>query len=159
MLLSRDPSSRQLIPSRRRACVRLRIHARRVLGDREALDGPIYPPKATQPLGDAELPEGCLASDRFYQVIHSRAPRGQIKDAAILDARATIEGLLDLLERTPVLEPWIIGEKFSLARSRSHRACSGLAHWQRMSSALPGGTRKSRTGITGYLRGPRFRPW
>jgi len=41
--------------------------------------------------------------------------RGEITDAEIVDARATIADLLDLLERTIVPGPWIIGEQFSLA--------------------------------------------
>jgi glutathione S-transferase len=73
-------------------------------------------PKLRNRWGDAELrKQAALRPTRFYQDIHSRAVRDEITDAEILDARATVADLLDLLERTLGPEPWIIGEQFSLA--------------------------------------------
>jgi glutathione S-transferase len=73
-------------------------------------------PKLRNRWGDAELRrQAARRPTKFYQDIHGRAVRGEITDAEIVGARATIEDLLDLLERTLVPGPWIIGEQFSLA--------------------------------------------
>lgn len=52
---------------------------------------------------------------RFYRDVHVRAVRGEITEAELADARATIEDLLDLLERTLAFGPWIVGDQFTLA--------------------------------------------
>jgi glutathione S-transferase len=73
-------------------------------------------PKLRNRWGDAELRRQAERRPmRFYQDIHGRAVRGEIAEAELADARATIEDLLDLLERTLAPGPWIVGEQFSLA--------------------------------------------
>jgi len=73
-------------------------------------------PKLRNRWGDPELrKQAARRPTKFYQEIHVRAVRGEITDAEVLDARATIADLLDLLERTLAPGPWIIGEQFSLA--------------------------------------------
>jgi len=52
---------------------------------------------------------------RFYQDVHGRAVRGEIKEQELATARATIDELLNHLERTLAPEPWIVGDQFSLA--------------------------------------------
>jgi glutathione S-transferase len=52
---------------------------------------------------------------RFYQDIHGRAVRGEITEAELGGASATIGELLDLLERTLAPGPWIVRDQFSLA--------------------------------------------
>lgn len=51
---------------------------------------------------------------RFYQDVHSRAVRGEITSTELTGAEATIGLLLDRLELSLQLGPWIIGD-FSLA--------------------------------------------
>ena len=41
--------------------------------------------------------------------------RGEITEAEFTEARAAIEGLLDLLEQILDLGPWIVGTEFTLA--------------------------------------------
>ena len=73
-------------------------------------------PKLRNRWKDAELrKQAARRPTKFYQDIHGRAVRGEVTDAEIVDARATIADLLDLLERTLVPGPWVIGEQFSLA--------------------------------------------
>ena len=73
-------------------------------------------PKLRNRWGDAELrKQADRRPTRFYRDIHGRAVRGEITDAELVDARATIEDFLDLLERTLAPGPWIVGEQFSLA--------------------------------------------
>jgi glutathione S-transferase len=52
---------------------------------------------------------------RFYRDVHGRAVRGEITEAELADAYATIEDLLDLLEHTLAHGPWIVGDQFTLA--------------------------------------------
>ena len=52
---------------------------------------------------------------RYYRDIHGRGVRGEINDAELAEARATIEELLDRLERTLDPGPWIIGAGLTLA--------------------------------------------
>jgi len=52
---------------------------------------------------------------RYYQDMHSRAVRGEITDAELVEARATIERLLDYLEKTLDPGPWIVGGELTLA--------------------------------------------
>jgi glutathione S-transferase len=52
---------------------------------------------------------------RYYQDLHSRGVRGEITAAELAEAGATIEGLLDRLEKILDPGPWILGEDFSLA--------------------------------------------
>jgi glutathione S-transferase len=47
--------------------------------------------------------------------VHGRAVRGEITERELSDARATIDELLDHLERTLTPGPWIVGGVFSLA--------------------------------------------
>ena len=73
-------------------------------------------PKLLNRWEDAELrKQAARRPTKFYQDIHGRAVRGEVTDAEIVDARATIADLLDLLKRTLAPRPWIIGEQFSLA--------------------------------------------
>ena len=52
---------------------------------------------------------------RFYQDVHARAVRGEITAAELAAARATIDELLDALERRLAPGPWIVGDAFTLA--------------------------------------------
>jgi glutathione S-transferase len=52
---------------------------------------------------------------RYYQDVHSRGVRGEITEAELAESRATIELLLDDLERVLDPGPWIVGGEFSLA--------------------------------------------
>ena len=52
---------------------------------------------------------------KFYQDVHGRAVRGETMEQELVAARATIDKLLDYLERTLVPGPWIVGDQFSLA--------------------------------------------
>ena len=52
---------------------------------------------------------------KFYQDVHGRAVRGEITGQELAAARATIDELLDQLERTLAPGPWIVGSQFSLA--------------------------------------------
>ena len=52
---------------------------------------------------------------RFYRDVHSRGVRGEITEQELAAARATIEELLDHLERTLTPGPWIVGGQFTLA--------------------------------------------
>jgi glutathione S-transferase len=73
-------------------------------------------PKLRNRWGDEELRQQAeRRPTRFYRDIHSRAVRGEISEAELADARATIEDLLDLLERTLVPGSWIVGDQFTLA--------------------------------------------
>lgn len=73
-------------------------------------------PKLRNRWGEEELRKQAeRRPTRFYRDVHSRAVRGEITEAELADARATIEDLLDLLERTLAPGPWIVGEQFTLA--------------------------------------------
>jgi glutathione S-transferase len=73
-------------------------------------------PKLRNRWGDEELRKQAeRRPTRFYRDVHSRGVRGEITEAELADARAMIEDLLDLLERTLVPGPWIVGEQFTLA--------------------------------------------
>jgi glutathione S-transferase len=73
-------------------------------------------PKLRNRWGDVELSQQAeRRPTRFYQDIHSRAVRGEITRAELEDAGATIEDLLNVLERTLAAGPWIVGEQFTLA--------------------------------------------
>jgi len=52
---------------------------------------------------------------KFYQDFHGRAVRGEITSEELAAAHATIDELLDQVERTLALGPWIVGEKVTLA--------------------------------------------
>jgi glutathione S-transferase len=52
---------------------------------------------------------------KFYQDVHGRAVHNEITEQELLAARATINELLDHLERTLVPGPWIVGSQFTLA--------------------------------------------
>jgi glutathione S-transferase/GST-like protein len=52
---------------------------------------------------------------KFYQDIHGRAVRGEITGQELGAARATIDELLDHLERTLAPGPWIVGSQFTLS--------------------------------------------
>ena len=50
---------------------------------------------------------------KFYQDVHGRAVRGEITEQELGAARATIEELLDHLERTLAPGPWIVGSQLT----------------------------------------------
>ena len=52
---------------------------------------------------------------KFYQDVHGRAVRGEITEQELGAARATIDELLDHLERALAPGPWIVGSEFTLA--------------------------------------------
>jgi glutathione S-transferase len=52
---------------------------------------------------------------RYYRDIHGRGVRGDITEAELVEARATIEELLDRLDQTLDPGPWIVGADYSLA--------------------------------------------
>lgn len=73
-------------------------------------------PKLRKRWGDEELHKQAeRRPTRFYRDVHSRGVRGEITEAELANARATIEDLLDLLERTLAPGPWIVGDQFTLA--------------------------------------------
>ena len=72
-------------------------------------------PKLRKRWGDDVLREqASRRPTKFLQDLHSRAVRGEITDAELSESRASIEALLDRLERALAPGPWIVGE-FSLA--------------------------------------------
>jgi glutathione S-transferase len=73
-------------------------------------------PKLRNRWGDDELRKQAeRRPTRFYQDVHGRAVRGEITEQELGAARATIDELLDHLERTLVPGPWIVGSQFTLA--------------------------------------------
>jgi glutathione S-transferase len=73
-------------------------------------------PKLRNRWGDDELRKQAERRPmRFYQDAHSRAVRGEITEQELGAARATIDELLDHLERTLMPGPWIVGSQFTLA--------------------------------------------
>jgi glutathione S-transferase len=73
-------------------------------------------PKLRNRWGDEELiKQAARRPTKFYQDVHGRAVRGEITERELSDARATIDELLDHLERTLTPGPWIVGVVFSLA--------------------------------------------
>lgn len=73
-------------------------------------------PKLRNRWGQEELlKQAARRPTRFYQDVHSRAVRGEIPDSELAVSRATIEELLDRLERTLDRGPWIVGTQYSLA--------------------------------------------
>jgi glutathione S-transferase len=78
-------------------------------------------PKLRNRWGDDELrKQAARRPTKFYQDFHGRAVRGEITNDELATARATIDELLDQFERTlaawpSIGEPWIAGEKFTLA--------------------------------------------
>lgn len=52
---------------------------------------------------------------RYYQDVHARAVRGEITGAELVEARSTIERLLDRLEQKLAAGPWIVGPQLTLA--------------------------------------------
>jgi glutathione S-transferase len=73
-------------------------------------------PKLRNRWGDEELRKQAeRRPTRFYRDVHGRAVRGEITEAELADAHATIEDLLNLLEYTLAPGPWIVGEQFTLA--------------------------------------------
>ena len=73
-------------------------------------------PKLRNRWGDDELRKQAeRRPTRFYQDVHSRAVRGEITEQELGAAQATIDELLDHLERTLMPGPWIVGSQFTLA--------------------------------------------
>jgi glutathione S-transferase len=73
-------------------------------------------PKLRNRWGEEELiKQAARRPTRYYKDIHSRAVRGEIANAELAAARATIEELLDRLEANLDPGPWIVGEQFTLA--------------------------------------------
>jgi len=73
-------------------------------------------PKLRNRWGDDELSKQAeRRPTKFYQDVHGRAVRGEITEQELGAARATIDELLDHLERTLVPGPWIVGNQFTLA--------------------------------------------
>lgn len=52
---------------------------------------------------------------RYYRDVHSRAVRNEIPESELLAAQATIDELLDWLEKILTPGHWIVGEQFTLA--------------------------------------------
>jgi glutathione S-transferase len=72
-------------------------------------------PKLRNRWGDDMLREQAgKRPTKFLQDLHSRAVRGEIHEPELLDARGSIDTLLDRLEDVLKAGPWIVGE-FSLA--------------------------------------------
>ncbi len=72
-------------------------------------------PKLRNRWGDEVLREqAARRPTKFLQDLHSRAVRGEIPEAELRESRASIEALLDRLEKTLSSGPWIVGD-FSLA--------------------------------------------
>ena len=73
-------------------------------------------PKLRNRWGEEELiKQAARRPMRYYQDLHSRGVRGEITAAELAEAGATIERLLDRLEKILDPGPWIVGEEFSLA--------------------------------------------
>ena len=73
-------------------------------------------PKLRNRWGDDELrKQAGRRPTKFYQDVHGRAVRGEITEQELGAARATIDELLDHLERTLAPGPWIVGSQFTLA--------------------------------------------
>jgi glutathione S-transferase/GST-like protein len=73
-------------------------------------------PKLRNRWGDDELRKQAeRRPTRFYQDVHSRAVRSEITEQELGAARATIDELLDHLERTLMPGPWVVGNQFTLA--------------------------------------------
>jgi len=73
-------------------------------------------PKLRNRWGEEELiKQAARRPMRYYQDLHSRGVRGEITTAELAEACATIEQLLDRLEKVLDPGPWIVGEEFSLA--------------------------------------------
>jgi glutathione S-transferase len=73
-------------------------------------------PKLRNRWSDDELRRQAeLRPTKFYQDVHGRAVRGEITGQELGAARATIDELLDHLERTLAPGLWIVGDQFSLA--------------------------------------------
>ena len=73
-------------------------------------------PKLRNRWGDDELRKQAeRRPTKFYQDVHGRAVRGEITEQELAAARATIDELLDQLERTLAPGPWIVGNQFTLA--------------------------------------------
>jgi glutathione S-transferase len=78
-------------------------------------------PKLRNRWGDDELSKQAeRRPTKFYQDVHGRAVRGEITEQELGAARATIDELLDHLERTLVPGPWIVGNQFTLAEIALH---------------------------------------
>ena len=52
---------------------------------------------------------------RYYKDVHSRAVHGEITDTELAESRASINELLDKMERVLDPGPWIVGDAFTLA--------------------------------------------
>jgi glutathione S-transferase len=73
-------------------------------------------PKLRNRWGEEELiKQAARRPMRYYQDLHARGVRGEITTAELAEASATIEQLLDRLEKILDPGPWIVGEDFSLA--------------------------------------------
>jgi len=73
-------------------------------------------PKLRNRWGEEELvKQAARRPTRYYRDLHSRGVRGEITEAELAQARATIEELLDKLEPTLAPGPWIAGAELSLA--------------------------------------------
>ena len=73
-------------------------------------------PKLRNRWGDEVLQEQAKRRPtKYLQDLHARAVRGEIGDAELLEARVSLEKLLDRLETTLEAKPWIAGEELSLA--------------------------------------------
>lgn len=73
-------------------------------------------PKLRNRWGDEELRKQAeRRPTKFYKDIHGRGVRGEIGPAELAEAEATVETLLDRLERTLDPGPWIVGDALSLA--------------------------------------------
>jgi glutathione S-transferase len=73
-------------------------------------------PKLRNRWGDEQLvKQAARRPTRYYQDVHARAVRGEIREAELAESRATIERLLDYLEQTLDPWPWIAGDQLTLA--------------------------------------------
>jgi glutathione S-transferase len=116
-------------------------------------------PKLRNRWGDAELRKQAeRRPTRFYQDIHGRAVRGEITEAELEDARATIEYLLDLLSAPSLQDHGLSENNLASRRFRSRRTCSGLPHWERINFGPPIAAPESRNGTGDYQRDPHFKP-
>jgi glutathione S-transferase len=109
-----------LIPERPLKQARMREFIRRCENDFDAIVKltmvKYLLPKLRNRWGEEELiKQAARRPMKYYQDLHSRGVRGEITAAELADARATIEQLLDRLERVLDPGPWIVGEDFSLA--------------------------------------------
>ena len=109
--------SRRPIRSALRACASSSISATRGFSAIAKLTLVKYIlPKLKNRWGEDELRKQAeRRPTRFYQDFHGRAVRGEITEQELAAARATIEELLDHLERALAPGPWIIGGQFTLA--------------------------------------------